>query len=91
MLKSSGILRFQDVFEIKYSRTPDEPAAPAVKSEPPTPIKEDEEDIDSSSPVPVGSDSDPEVEADSEAEREKRLKELQDQVGDWCNHVQQVL
>lgn len=76
---------FQDVFEMKYARMPDEPlstpnspggasfAGSIGDASIGKPVVDDRVSDSSGG----GSDSDSE---DSEAEREKRLKELQDQV-----------
>ena len=76
MLKSSGILRFQDVFEIKYAQMPDEPIEETAEDEA-SAVEDEEVNNDSDSIAGSAPPSDGE---DSEEEREKRLKELQDQV-----------
>ena len=62
---------FQDVFELRYAKMPDEPVSVDDHST---------DGHDSSSDAQSSSASESEDD-DSEVEREKRLKELQDQVG----------
>ena len=73
LLVTNIFLDFQDVFEMKYAKMPEEQLTQAFRYD-------SESDEDMSSAVEAEPDSPAETNDESEEEREKKLKELQGQV-----------